>query len=173
MTHLSIPFALLQCTKPQIATIPSFIQSSLCPAPSLSVHGPLLWTTNSHNPMVDEDLGTLSPTSPCPFCLFVEPFSWLKVNNPRSPQFTHCTWLQCFSCPLLGPPHWTETPPPHYSVSYPKQPVSLMNTVPMDSPTFQPMCPRAPCNFDAFIHAKFQKRAKTRWMNHCSSACIS
>lgn len=48
--------------------------------------------------------------------------------------------------------------------------VSLMNTAPMDSPTFQPMCPRAPCNFDAFVHVKFQKRAKARWMKHRSSA---
>lgn len=46
--------------------------------------------------------------------------------------------------------------------------VSLMNAVPIDGPTFQPMCPRAPCNLDVFIHVKFQKRAQTRWMNHCS-----
>lgn len=43
-----------------------------------------------------------------------------------------------------------------------------MNTVPIDGPTFPPMCPRAPCNLDVFIHVKFQKRAKTRWMNHRS-----
>lgn len=42
--------------------------------------------------------------------------------------------------------------------------VSLMDTVPIDGPTFQPMCPRAPCILDVFIHVKFQKRAKTRWM---------
>lgn len=118
MAHLSIPFALLQYTKPQRATISDFIQSSLCPAPSF-VHGPLLWTTNSHNPM----LKTLAPFSqfhhPVPSASLLSPSLDLKSTIPDviSLPAAHGCSVSVALCLVL--PVERKRPPPHYTVGYP------------------------------------------------------
>lgn len=73
------PLCIAPVYKPQTTTISYLIQSSLCPAPS----SPLLWTTNSHSPIV-EDLAPFPQFHhPVPSASLLSPSLDLKSTMPE------------------------------------------------------------------------------------------